>query len=160
MKSLSKMSFEEVAQEFAPKETKMILEVLRESELGWSRVYVRDDVFKQWFEETQCELTQEEIDEIQQEVYEEVYGYKDISWEKEQIWEYYDRCEFYTKVSDVFGIDAETIEKVLSLYGEEFYQNVATYASIWWFGGDISIESVVMIFGRYLGYYYDGQAKS
>lgn len=65
MKSLSKMSFEEVAQEFAPKETKMILEVLRESELGWSRVYVRDDAFKQWFEETQCELTQEEIDDGQ-----------------------------------------------------------------------------------------------
>lgn len=158
MKSLSKMSFEEVAQEFAPKETKMILEVLRESGLGWSRVYVRDDVFKQWFEETQCELTQG--DEIRQ----EVYGYNDISdisWEKELFWSMYDRNTFYAKISDRLDIDINTIDKVLKIYGEEFYQNILDYTpNLHWYDKIISLEDLVIVFGRYLGYYYDGQAKS
>lgn len=147
MKTLSKASFEEVSQGFAPSSTRMILAMLQNSGLEWSSVYVQDDVFKQWFEATQDELAQQEMREIQQ----EYQFYKDVAW---NFWICLSEYGFYAKVSDVFDIDTQTIDRVLTLYGDEFYSNIYGYDMC-----AIPMEDAIMIFGRYLKRYRERLAN-
>ena len=64
----------------------------------------------------------------------------------------YDRNTFYAKISDRLDIDINTIDKVLKIYGEEFYQNILDYTpNLHWYDKIISLEDLVIVFGRYLG---------
>lgn len=108
---------------------------------------MQDDVFKQWFEATQDELAQQEMREIQQ----EYQFYDEAAW---TFWICLNEYEFYAKVSDVFDIDTQTIDRVLTLYGDEFYSNIYGYDMC-----AIPMEDAIMIFGRYLKYYRERLAN-